>query len=151
MKQVTANQEKKSQVRSVLLLTDGLANRGVTAPAYIIEKVKKLQKENFPSLSTLRKRRLTTRTLQKESTGISCLPVIPLPEMPSQSKSVRWKCGSQTLMSPQKQPLEEATTSALPSTNNVSTLASMVHVNHDVTEEVDDPLHTKSSLKMVTA
>ncbi len=116
MKQITTNQEQKSQVRSVLLLTDGQVNRGVTVTSDIIEEIKKLQEKTFRSellFSTLREQSLT--------------------------RSLR--------ISPQEQPLEEATASALPSTKNVSTL---VHVKHDETEELEDSLHNnKSALKMV--
>ncbi len=123
MKQITTSQEQKSQVRSVLLLTDGLANNGIRVPAVIIKKIKKLQEENFSS-------ELSFSTLKEQSTSP------PL------------KYRSQALVSPQEQPLEEATASVLPSTENVSTLASMALV-HDVTEELDDSLHTKPSLKLV--
>ncbi len=147
MKQITTSQEKKSQVRSVLLLTDGLANKGVTATADILEEIKRVQEKNFSSelsLGTLHERRLTlveTRTLQKESMSPSfALDITP---RPSQITSPPLNYGSQALMSPQEQPLEEATASVLPSTNSISN--SVVHV----TEEVDDSLRTKSSLKMV--
>ena len=47
----TSKGEEKAKVQSVLLLTDGLANEGITGTANIINQIKKFQEEGMGAVS----------------------------------------------------------------------------------------------------